>query len=704
MPDRFGTEVAGPLLILAPTGRDGAGAAALLGRQEIGCRVCPDLDALCAAIGEDTGAVLVADEALAQVDLSTMALRLAAQPPWSDLPFVVLTQGGAAARRTLVELRLPEALGNVVFLERPLNALVLRSAVRSALRARQRQRRVAAYLGERETQAAALRESEARFRHMADSAPALIWMTDADGHVTFANMHYEHMFGRPAADILGEGWADIVLPEDLERHTAAFFAAFQARAPFRTETRVRDKHGQVRWLLCEGVPRLDVAGRFLGYTGCNVDITEARLAAEEMESRVDARTAELRHAIDALQIEVVERERAEAALRQAQKMEAVGQLTGGIAHDFNNMLQGIGGSLDMMRRRLAQGRAAETGRYLDAALTTVERAAALTHRLLTFARRQALQPKPVETDALVEGVADLIRRTVGPAIAVELRMGDGIWTVLCDPNQLENVLLNLAINARDAMPESGELTISTEDVHLFPRDVAGQEGATPGDYVEIAVSDTGCGMDEATRARAFEPFFTTKPLGQGTGLGLSQTYGFVRQSGGFVRLDSTPGRGTTVRLYLPRHARAQEQHTPTPGLAESAKPGAGETVLLVEDEEGVRAIAAEHLRELGYAVLEAVDGPAALRLLHSGVQMDVLVTDVGLPGGLNGRQVAEAVRARRPGLPVLFITGYAGTALDSPLSPGMEVIGKPFKLDALVDRVRVLLAHPIQDGEGVWFV
>ena len=541
---------------------------------------------------------------------------------------------------------------------------------------------------------AQLRESEARFRHMADSAPALIWMSDDRGQVVFANMHYEYLFGRPVTSMLGQGWEQDVVPEDLPGYREAFREAFRARRTFRAEGRMRDREGRVRWLRCEAVPRLDDVGAFLGYTGCAVDVTEAKLAAEALETRVAERTAELRQAVDALHAEVRERERAEDALRQAQKMEAVGQLTGGIAHDFNNMLQAIGGSLEMMQRRVVQGRAADADRYAEGARATVERAAALTHRLLAFARRQALQPKPVEPDELVEGMAELIRRTVGPAVAVELRMGDGIWTVLCDPNQLENVLLNLAINARDAMAEGGRLTISTADVSLRDAEVADQDGAEPGDYVEIAVTDTGAGMDEATRARAFEPFFTTKPIGQGTGLGLSQVYGFVRQSEGFVRLDSAPGRGTTVRLYLPRHADAgSSAEAAGPGREVEAPPRAstGEAVLLVEDEAGVRAVAAERLRELGYAVLEAEDGPAALRLLRSGVHVDLLVTDVGLPGGMNGRQVAEAAREGRPGLPVLFITGYAGSALKEHFAPGMAVIGKPFTLDMLAERVRAML-------------
>ena len=270
-------------------------------------------------------------------------------------------------------------------------------------------------------------------------------------------------------------------------------------------------------------------------------------------------------------------------------------------------------------------------------------------------------------------------------------MGDGTWPVLCDPNQLENVLLNLAINARDAMPEGGRLTIASRHARLSDADVSAQEGARPGDYVEISVIDTGTGMDEVTKARAFEPFFTTKPLGQGTGLGLSQLYGFMRQSSGVVQLDSAPGQGTAVRLLLPRQNQALDGDEPPAHIVVASKAGAGETVLLVEDEADVRAMAAEHLRDLGYVVLEAADGPAALRVLHSGRPVDGLVTDVGLPGGMNGRQVANAVRERLPRLPALFITGYAGRVLQEQLAPGMDVIGKPFSLATLSAKVRAML-------------
>ena len=515
----------------------------------------------------------------------------------------------------------------------------------------------------------ALRESEARFRHMADSAPALIWMTDADGRVAFANMHHDHVFGRPAAEMLGDGWTRFVLEEDLGAFRAALRDAFRARRPFRAEVRVRDRTGGVRWLRCEGVPRLDDAGRFLGYTGCNVDITEARLAAEELERRVAERTAELMSA--------------EETLRHAQKMEAVGRLTGGIAHDFNNMLQGVTGGIAMARRQIGRGHAERAARYLDAARGAAERAAGLTRRLLAFARRQHLEPRPVDADGLAAGLAELVRRTVGPGIALELRLRGGTSGVLCDPGELESALLNLCINARDAMPEGGRLTIGTEDVRLSAADVPDGEAA-PGRYVAISVADTGTGMPPEVLERVFEPFFTTKPLGQGTGLGLSQVWGFARQSDGLARVESAPGRGTTVRLLLPLHERAEtaEQPEAVPPL----QVGSRGTVLLVDDEDAARGPAADRLRELGHAVLEARDGPEALRVLAA-ARPDLLVTDVGLPHGLNGRQLAEAARERMPGLPVLFITGYAGTSLP----PGVEVIGKPFELDALARRVQALL-------------
>lgn len=524
-----------------------------------------------------------------------------------------------------------------------------------------------------------LRESEARFRHMADSAPALIWTTDAKAQVAFANLYHDHLFGRPTVEMLGEGWMRVVLEEDLDLFKTAFQDAFRARQTFSAAVRVRDRASQIRWLRCECVPRLDDAGKFLGYTCCGMDITEARQATEELEHRVAERTAELMAT--------------EETLRQVQKMEAIGQLTGGIAHDFNNMLQGVVGAMEMARRQISQDRAEAATRYLDLAHGAAERAAGLTRRLLAFARRQRLEPKMVDADRLIAGMADLIRRTMGPGIEVELRLCASAGVVLCDPNELESAILNLCINARDAMPEGGRLAIGTADVRLTAADVRSTEAA-PGTYVEISVADTGTGMPPDVLERVFEPFFTTKPQGQGTGLGLSQAWGFARQSDGLVRIESTPGRGTAVRLFLPLHEGVP---TITAVLSPVSSVSMGsETVLLIDDEDVVRRPAADRLRELGLTVLEARDGPEALHILASSPSPDLLVTDVGLPNGMNGRQLAEAMRERLPTLPVLFVTGYAGSALP----PGVEVIGKPFKLDALARRVQAILAARRQNPDS----
>jgi len=549
-----------------------------------------------------------------------------------------------------------------------------------------------------------LRAESEQLRALFQQAPGFICMLRGPEHrVELANAACLRLVGH--RDIVGKSVRDALFEAEDQGFIALLDRVYAMGEPFvgcGAEFVVQaDPNGAPEQHFLDFVyqPITDETGRVSGIFVAGNDVTERtraeaalRHANETLEARVAERTAELIKVADALHAAAEERAQVEEALRQSQKMETVGQLTGGIAHDFNNMLQAIGGSLDMLQRRVAQGRTADADRYAEGVRKTVQRAAALTQRLLAFARRQTLQPKLVEPDELIGGMAELVRRTVGPAIAVELHLDDGIWNVLCDPSQLENALLNVVINARDAMPEGGRLTIRTADRRLTAADVVGQDEAGPGDYVEVSVADTGTGMDKATRARAFEPFFTTKPIGQGTGLGLSQLYGFVRQSGGIVRLDSAPGRGTAVRLYLPRHGAANGTGQDGPGDASDApQAAAGEVLLLVEDEADVRTAVAEHLRDLGYRVLEAGDGPAALRLLRGVPRVDLLVSDVGLPGGLNGRQVADAARERQPSLPVLFITGYAGTFLDGQLAPDMAVIGKPFSLDALAAKTRAML-------------
>jgi PAS domain S-box-containing protein len=391
--------------------------------------------------------------------------------------------------------------------------------------------------------------------------------------------------------------------------------------------------------------------------------------------------------------DITDQRRTEEALRQAQKMEAVGQLTGGLAHDFNNLLTGISGSLELLQARMAQGRVTDLDRYINAAQGAAKRAAALTHRLLAFSRRQTLDPRPTSVNALIAGMEELVRRTVGPAVTIEVVGAVGLWTALVDPNQLENALLNLCINARDAMPEGGRITIETANKWLDVR-AARERDLEPGQFLSLCVTDTGTGMTPEVIARAFDPFFTTKPLGEGTGLGLSMIYGFARQSGGQVRIYSEVGQGTTVCLYLPRHYGEAEARDGEADLAHAPRAEQGQTVLIVDDEPTVRMLVTEVLEDLGYTAIEAADGAAGLKVLESDVRLDLLVTDVGLPGGMNGRQMADAGRVVRPGLKVLFITGYAENAVlgNGYLEPGMQVLTKPFVMEALAGRIKELIA------------
>lgn len=403
-----------------------------------------------------------------------------------------------------------------------------------------------------------------------------------------------------------------------------------------------------------------------------------RLANDRLESAVEERTNELMAA--------------QEALRQSQKMEAIGQLTGGIAHDFNNLLGGMSAALQVLQARLKLGKFDNVERYLGMAQDSIKRASALTQRLLAFARRQTLDSKPIDVNRLLNGLEELISRSVGPDVQVEVVGSGGLWTTKVDPSQLENSVLNLCINARDAMlPGGGRLTIETAN-KWFDGRLAAERELVPGQYVSVCVTDTGSGMTQEVAQRIFDPFFTTKPLGQGTGLGLSMVYGFVRQSGGQVRVYSELGKGTTMCLYLPRHLGEPDEEL-AQDRSEFVGGGDGESILLIEDEETIRLVVSEMLVEAGYKVATAEDGPSGLRILEQANHVDFLITDVGLPGGLNGRQVADAARRNRPDLKVLFITGYAENAAvgDGHLERGMEVLTKPFDIGALVAKVRAMM-------------
>ncbi|MGB3122439.1 MAG: ATP-binding protein [Pseudomonas sp.] len=412
-----------------------------------------------------------------------------------------------------------------------------------------------------------------------------------------------------------------------------------------------------------------------------IDLSQSELrlqrTLETLEQQVEERTAQLRNNED--------------ALRQSQKMEAVGQLTGGIAHDFNNMLTGIIGSLELLRRRVSRGKLDDLDSLIDLGVTSANRAAGLTHRLLAFSRRQSLDSKPVEINQLVSSMGELLQRSINESIDLDMRLTDQLWTAEADPNQLESALLNLVINARDAMPNGGQLVVETTNRHLDSVFTAAYGTLTPGDYVELSVSDNGCGIPENLMDRVFDPFFTTKPIGQGTGLGLSMIYGFARQSHGHVTIHSQVGRGTTVSLFLPRFiGEMQVEALANPALLPFAN--AGETVLIVEDDPAVRVLVSAVLKELGYNFVEAGDANTAVPIIESEQRIDLLISDVGLPG-MNGRQLAEIGRQIRPGLKVLFITGYAEHAAvrGGFLDPGMQLITKPFTFDLLTAKVREMI-------------
>ncbi|MBB5693109.1 PAS domain S-box protein [Muricoccus pecuniae] len=496
----------------------------------------------------------------------------------------------------------------------------------------------------------------------------IMLVADFEAQIHAVNPAWTTLLGWEPEDLIGRDFLDLVHPEDVGSTLAEVGRLAEGITTLRFENRYRHRDGGYRWLSWTAVP------------------DEHFIHAVGRDIQAEKEGAEALHAT-------------EAALRQAQKMEAVGQLTGGIAHDFNNLLTGVIGSLDLMRRRIAAGRIAEVERYVAAALASANRAAALTHRLLAFSRRQPLAPVPVDANALVGSMEELLRRTIGESIRLEIGAAGDLWHTLCDPHQLESALLNLSINARDAMPDGGTLTVETTNLRIGPGPAARLREVRPGPYVSISVSDTGTGMTPDVIERAFEPFFTTKPIGQGTGLGLSMIYGFARQSEGTVRIRSAPGEGTTVTLLLPRfegEGEAAEEAAPPAEAPRAA--GAplrateeGEVVLVVEDEPAVRDLVVEVLSELGYRAIQASDGPSGLRILETRERVDLLVTDVGLPG-LNGRQLADAARAGRPGLRVLFMTGYAeNAAIRGFLEPGMELVTKPFSTDALAQRIRAMI-------------
>jgi PAS domain S-box-containing protein len=508
-----------------------------------------------------------------------------------------------------------------------------------------------------------LRESERRFLLLVTAVTDYaIFMLDPEGNIVSWNTGAERIKGYGAEEIVGQHFSRFYTEADRQNGIPERMLAAALRAGKHEAEgwRVR-KDGSTFWasVVIEAIRA--PTGQLLGFAKVTRDLTEKRHAEEQ--------------------------------LRQVQKMEAIGQLTGGIAHDFNNLLMVISGNVETLLRHLPESIDQNLRRSANTALDAAGRAAVLTHRLLAFARRQALDPRSLSVNTLISGMSEMLRRTLGESIVIETVLGGGLWRSFVDANHLEGALLNLAINARDAMPDGGKLTIEAANFYLDQDNIATAEMPS-GQYVGISISDTGTGMTPEVISRAFEPFFTTKEIGQGTGLGLSQVYGFVKQSGGHVKIYSEIGVGTTVQIYLPRYYSDEDAADDRPATV-SLPRGGGETILVAEDHPDVRSFTVEMLRELGYRVLEAMDGHAALRVLDAHREIVLLFTDIGLPRGMNGRQLAEEAQRRKRGLKVLFTSGYARNAVvhHGRLDPGVELIVKPFTFATLATRVRRMLDH-----------
>jgi PAS domain S-box-containing protein len=526
----------------------------------------------------------------------------------------------------------------------------------------------------------------ALLRTFTAAVPGVVYAKDLEGRILVANHGTTELIGKPPEFYVGK--TDLEFLEDKAQALQVMETdqrIMRSGVAEQIEERVDMPDGSATTWLSAKAPLLDESGEVIGLIGSSIDVTarkQAETALLDLNRNLEARVTEA----------VAAREDAQAALRQSQKMEAIGQLTGGIAHDFNNLLAGITGSLDLIKMRLHQGRTADVERYVSVAYGAAQRAAALTHRLLAFSRRQTLLPVHTNVHTLIADMEELIRRTVGPTIDLKVELTAVENTCLVDPAQVENSLLNLCINSRDASGAGGSISIKTFNQSLEPGPELDAE-LSAGTYLTICVADDGVGMSVDTLSKAFDPFFTTKPVGAGTGLGLSMVYGFVKQSGGQIKIESEAGAGTRVYLQLPvvaaqDEAIVQAEPKPEVGLGVS-----GETVLIVDDEPSVRMFVSEALGSLGYRVIEAADGLSGLQLLLSDTPIDLLVTDIGLPGGIDGRRMADAARKCRPNLPVLLMTGYAEPSIVSsqPLELGMVVLTKPFALEALVLNVSTLL-------------
>jgi PAS domain S-box-containing protein len=638
--------------------------------------ICPDLGALTAALQENAGAAVLTEEALAQDGTETLSAWLAAQPPWSDFPFIVLVtkQPGKRAKADAARL---QGIGNIVLLERPINAETLVSAAASAVRARRRQ-----YLARDQLSDQVKAEEQLRFALEAGHLGA--WDLDLESRRLTASKLAKAHFGRGADDALT--LADVqaaVHPDDAGRRLANLDISITQGGDYEVEYRVVWPDKSVHWLQVRGRPNRDAPGQPRRMSGVTLDVTE-RKAAEaaliELNATLELRVAESVHELQIinqrLRDEIGEREQAQAALIQAQKMDAIGQLTGGIAHDFNNLLTAIVGNVDMIDKRTDDPR---IQRMAANALEGVERATKLTAQLLAFSRSQQLDLRAVAVDALISGMDDLLTRTLGHTVEIRTDLRAGVTCANADPNQLELAILNLAINARDAMGDGGTVTIRSRLADHW------HEGLKPGQHVVISVNDTGHGIPADLLQKVFDPFFTTKSVGKGTGLGLSQVYGIATQSGGTVRIESAVGVGTTIEIWLPV-SHADERLRPSELPSNETPLSQGERILVVDDDPGVRQFIVQCLKSLGYKVTEAASGQAGLNRIASD-RPHLMVVDFAMPG-MNGAQVAAQARLASPDLAVLLVTGYADARAIKDLVLSEAVLRKPFKVSDLAVAVR----------------
>jgi PAS domain S-box-containing protein len=673
-----GSAVREALLILAPRGRDAEVIRQALERGSVKSLICENLpDLRSQLLIETVGGIILTEESLAGVGLEELLNGLARQPPWSDLPVIALATK-QTGRRSQGSSDLLQRLGNVVILERPINAETLASAAQSALRGRRRQYQVETLLEEQRrsaTQLKALNETleqrvEERAGELSEARETLAFALDCAGMATWdfdlvrdtarRSARHDQIFGyeTPLANWSTRQLIAHVLNEDRPIIETALEKA-KTDGSFDAECRINRCDGRVRWIAVKGRVGYDADDRPFRMAGILMDVTE--------------------------------RKQTEAALHQAQRMEAIGQLTGGVAHDFNNLLTVIVGGLDMIIRRPDQQQ--RVMNLAQAAMTAARRGEQLTQQLLAYSRRQMLRPETLNPNRLMLDFKRLAERAVGDSITLELNLDPDVHPVRVDAAQLESAVLNLVVNARDAMPKGGVILIESNNVFCDSEATAGK-GVSPGAYVQLSVTDDGIGIDKDIVTRVFEPFFTTKEVGKGSGLGLAQVYGFIRSAGGFVAIESRKGKGTTVRLLLPRSNEQIAEHSATAAGQLPLRPAStGETVLLVEDDEQVLGMAVESLEELHYDVIVARDAREALEHLRGTTRIDIMFSDVVMPGGMNGSQLASEARTLRPELKVLLTSGYVGGAAnDQVLEEDLPLLTKPYRRDELAEKLRLVLA------------